>query len=835
MTKRILIVIAILLGCGVALADTWNTGVPSATHQIKNDIPKMQQNFSYLYNMFKNHYGSLDNSTTANLADSFAYVDPTCADQGVVGCSSVRSVKDWIDAYSGKYGILYFPNTGTTTTYQFKTGANVQDNLLVMVEPGVRVDTSYSICDGGSAYTWTLHTGSIYKLNQTIPAPTRVLEGNVEMTDMTTVAAMTGVSQWAYDNSVLYVWTSGAVDPDTLASGTLESVVKVQIDSVADIPPFKWIESDSIVTFGYSPTVRADWWGDDNVSIHSAWSSITSGTVLLTPERSYTGIVTIPATLTQKTLDGQGACINNGNLIVNLSKDITVKRLNVDGYGEINGCYSCVFDDITFEEDCALFSGTRKAGYTLTLTDGPTDTPYTGFGAYWNVFKHIKAHGAILAPGAYTTEADENNTGVNANSFYDCRIKSALTSGTGDLHDNDNASIRIIDSLGTDTSNNSQGNMFIGGDLSDSHYLVKNENTYPFYVKGTYAENYSHTHTGEVQFTDSYVYTARTSAGDNDTKHNPNVLFNTSNRGTHGYGFDGANDLFGNPGLAIWEYNSIAEGYIAGEIGGGSTYDQCGSGSGGVAGSSLTMALDPDSLAPTIDNVVVKAVGGTAGPCSVRFIAKYKAGDGEGNVGATMLVKGTGWSDTRVGFNGDAGSDNAMHGTKSATQYEIIAGATGISTNGSNKPYAEITVDTGATIYIAGVTMSRGKMTTLQQSYMPPRHEAQSNTGPPTTGYWRSGALVWNTAGDSYVEDTRTIMGTPIGWLCTGTGTFGGSAPTFRELGQIGFRTVEAANLGAVKSQRIGEIAGTMDENGTITGVYFAIDDNGTTWLKLSN
>ena len=341
----------------------------------------------------------------------------------------------------------------------------------------------------------------------------------------------------------------------------------------------------------------------------------------------------------------------------------------------------------------------------------------------------------------------------------------------------------------------------------------------------------------------------------------------------------------------MWKYNTKAAGYVAGDIVSG-TYGQCGAGVGGIAGSALSMALDPDNAAPTVDNVVLKAVGGTAntvvngkddgkyyecilshtssatdrpgvtvptanwatywrvktsgsgaipwvtstpyvsGICSVQFLGGIpKAGAGEGNISGTMLVKGTGWEGSRIGLYGDGGTENSLHGLKSATRYEIIAGASGVSVTGTARPYSEIIVSAGETIYIAGVTMSRGKNTSLIQAYIPPRHEAHSTTGPPTTGYWRSGAIIWNTSTESYWETGRSITGTPIAWLCTSTGTAGGSA-AFKALGQISMR-VGTAELGsAYTSNQVGEILRTT---GTSQRVWMATDDNTTDWVELTN
>ena len=214
------------------------------------------------------------------------------------------------------------------------------------------------------------------------------------------------------------------------------------------------------------------------------------------------GTLTLSEATYPLTLDGQGAIIS-GNLIINKSEDIIIKNLYVDGYGEVNGCHRCELENITFEHGGVPFiPGTRSQGHTLTVTDSPDDGA-VGYGVWWSTFKRINAHGAIIAPGAYNTTApSRSNTGINNLRFVECNIKSAPKTGTLDLHDPDNASIRVTDNLGyPDITHNTQNIHFMGGDLSDSDYLVKNFNNYIFYVDGTYCENYLRTHEGEVEFT----------------------------------------------------------------------------------------------------------------------------------------------------------------------------------------------------------------------------------------------------------------------------------------------------------------------------------------------
>lgn len=278
--KRILIAVsitALIIISGYAHG-AWNTGIPKVTNNISSDIPKMQQNFQYLYDMIKNHWKGVDNSTTTLSKDNFYFVDSDCSDQGVAGCSSTRSVKDIIDACSGKYCTMYFPHrmTSTNTNYQFQTGQDIQNNITVMVEQGALLDTSYSVTDGGSAWTWTLHSGKIYKLDQTISAPVTVYESGTSLTQVADKNSFTGSSQWAWDSSKLYVRTSGDVDPDTLASGTIEAGVEVTFYRF-DVPPYQVFTGYGVPKFAAGHTIFGEWFGSD---LSKAYSAATTGSLI---------------------------------------------------------------------------------------------------------------------------------------------------------------------------------------------------------------------------------------------------------------------------------------------------------------------------------------------------------------------------------------------------------------------------------------------------------------------------------------------------------------------------------------------------------------------------
>jgi hypothetical protein len=291
--RILLIVLLVLSGSWISLA-SWNSNVPQVTNQLSSDVPKMNANFQYLYDILKNHWKFTDNSTTTLTKDNIYFVDDGCADQGVAGCSSTRSVKDIIDACSGKYCVMYFPHrmVSTNTNYQFKTGAVIQDNISVKIDNGALLDTSYSVTDGGSSYTWTLHSGSIYKLDQTIAQPETVYESGVALTEVANTAAITGASKWCWESNKLYVRTSGSVDPDTLASGTMEAGVQVTFGNSLDTGNFQIFAGYGVPKFEQPEHVYARWWphnndgtNDDTFAIDSAIGSLplSGGTVHIHP------------------------------------------------------------------------------------------------------------------------------------------------------------------------------------------------------------------------------------------------------------------------------------------------------------------------------------------------------------------------------------------------------------------------------------------------------------------------------------------------------------------------------------------------------------------------
>jgi hypothetical protein len=580
-----------------------------------------------------------------------------------------------------------------------------------------------------------------------------------------------------------------------------------------------------------------------NTAIQTAWDAMTSaGEVRLQPGQTYVGNLTLSEATYPLTLDGQGAKIS-GNLIVNLSKDIIIKNLFVDGYGEINGCWRCEFENITYEHGGGAFSGTAKAGHAITFTDSPTDGA-TGFGIYWTVLRRVNAHGAIIAPGAYnTSSASRTGDGINNLRFEDCNIKSALADGTKDLHDNDNASIRIV-TLGLDKSVNTQNNHFIGGDLSDSTYAVKNEvPSYEFYVDQTYVENYKTSHTGSVEFKDCYVYTGRKDAGsdaamgpgDNDTSYSYDYIFTTANRGSTGGAFYPATDIYSNPNLMFLEYNSTVANWLPKNITSG-TYAQCGDAS--VSGSSLAIYEDTAVASGNKDGLVLKAVGGSAAPCSVRFTAE-QASEISGHLAAVVVMRGN-FAGSKIGFVSGDGTANCLHGSQSTDVYEIFFGSSGFGTDQTTKvPYVELYIGAGQTAYIAQVQLGRGKTMIAQSSYVPPYREAFSTTGPPTVGIWKSGDVIWNKANSNYWGGSHGFSGLPLGWYVEESGTFGGTDPLIRAFGQMGITNNEHVTSGkpTYRSVQKGELYFTHT-SGTATAdntdFWVAFDDNKTDWKRIN-
>ncbi|MBV6341752.1 hypothetical protein [Candidatus Magnetobacterium casense] len=100
----------------------------------------------------------------------------------------------------------------------------------------------FSITDTGVNWTWTNHAGNVFKLDQalTVPAPqveappppyTQVFENDVGLRGFATAAEVVAAGTWAYENGVFYIWTTGSVDPDTLASGTIKIVGDINFNA----------------------------------------------------------------------------------------------------------------------------------------------------------------------------------------------------------------------------------------------------------------------------------------------------------------------------------------------------------------------------------------------------------------------------------------------------------------------------------------------------------------------------------------------------------------------------------------------------------------------------
>jgi hypothetical protein len=580
-----------------------------------------------------------------------------------------------------------------------------------------------------------------------------------------------------------------------------------------------------------------------STAIQTAWDAFTQGGVVqLQPGQTYVGNLTLSESTYPLTLDGQGAKLT-GNLIINKSKDVIVKNLYVDGYGEINGCWRCKVENIVFEEGGGFFAGrTKSADHYLLITDS-SDTSGAGFGTFWNSFDRVAAHGLILLPGGRGTTSDN---GINTNTFSKCRFQGALTDGTGGLTDTDNASIRV-GVIGTDTEVSSQANICTGCDISDSHYAVRNGNTqWPFVVDGgSYIEQYEVLNTGPVIFFDTYIYSSLPEVGDGDLILDYDQRFSTLNRGTTGVDLFPSLDIYGNPWFQKLELIDVGDSqqWLPQNVSAG-WEEICGDED--REGSSISMVEDLESGSPY--GMVLKAVGGATENCSVRFKADMSYMDAPGHLSAVVLMKGQ-FEQSLIGYvalgEDSTYSTNVLHGTRSDTSYELFAGAesSGHARIAGERPYVEIKVGAGQTVYIANVVLSKGTVTTAQSVSYPYRREAFSSTGPPTAtnggGIWLSGDVIWNSGHTNYWGGSHGFAGMPLGWYVEESGTFGDTDPIIRAFGQLGITNNEHVTSGSptYRSVQRGEVMFTHesgDATAANTDFWMAFDDNESDWKRIN-
>ena len=206
------------------------------------------------------------------------------------------------------------------------------------------------------------------------------------------------------------------------------------------------------VTFGGQLLhVMADWFGDDSAAIALAWAANLNGSVVLTPNKDYSGNLTLSGNTYKRLLDGNGAVIT-GNLYVNKVKRTAIRNIEVNGYWEVRGSWDSLYEDIIVkpaDSTPASQNNTPASGYHLLVTDTNTVTEspaasgkYSGFGTYRNTFRRVTAKGCILGPGAY---GSTRMNGVNSNLFDECIFDWSLSDGTDTYTDTQGAAILVHD------------------------------------------------------------------------------------------------------------------------------------------------------------------------------------------------------------------------------------------------------------------------------------------------------------------------------------------------------------------------------------------------------
>ena len=133
----------------------WTDSIPAVGNKISVSIPAIEGNFEYI-----KEFMYLD-----------FYPDPDLTDQGSAGIGSTETVYDVITrvGVTDNATMTFRHSTKDyVTTFYFKTDETIPSNYNVIVDKGAIIDTDYSICDAGSVFTWSSHSGSIYYLDNTI-------------------------------------------------------------------------------------------------------------------------------------------------------------------------------------------------------------------------------------------------------------------------------------------------------------------------------------------------------------------------------------------------------------------------------------------------------------------------------------------------------------------------------------------------------------------------------------------------------------------------------------------------------------------------------------------
>jgi len=256
---------------------TWRDDKPAVSDNITDGVGYIEENLEYLHTLAENHYKSLSDTSTDIGKDACYFVDPSATDQGASYPTSSRSAYDLIAAIgSSKNARLVFQHkaaSGNTTTYRWKTQDEIPANIDVVIEPGVVLDTTYAITDAGVSWTWTVESGNIYKLDQSISQPSDVLMSNTALVEVADIASITGAGKWCWANSTVYAWLTGDANPNSIA--TVEARVTITIQNVTSAPDMQWIAGDAMFALGPHVVVKPEWCGvidgtADEVQINKA-------------------------------------------------------------------------------------------------------------------------------------------------------------------------------------------------------------------------------------------------------------------------------------------------------------------------------------------------------------------------------------------------------------------------------------------------------------------------------------------------------------------------------------------------------------------------------------
>lgn len=316
---------------------------------------------------------------------------------------------------------LYFSHGAWTIT----KNVEIADDFQVVMAHGAIVDADYSVTDSGTAWTWTNHAGSIWKLDQTINEPSEVFESGAILYNAADVAGMTAAGSWTWVGSKLYVWTIGSDDPNGLATNVLQVgyLMDIKGDFVAsNITCFTGYMTPQ---FSQVKEVQPEWFGND---VHRAAYSIkgSGGEVALGPaEYALTAHTLYPAVGAPSIA---GAHLWPGTVIRGVSHTKSILKLAAD-----QNC-DCVrswnFADLTTTDTWLVIHGMPTGFGVATLSiDGNKANNATGSGAGCRFYgKGLVLGGTVLihdcdGPGWYseagsdpgnTTYADtiQGNTGM---------------------------------------------------------------------------------------------------------------------------------------------------------------------------------------------------------------------------------------------------------------------------------------------------------------------------------------------------------------------------------------------------------------------------------------